>query len=155
MGRNLVRSLLSVLTILSITLIAVGCQSHISPVVANPHHKWFQVPTALASFADTLTVLCVLATLAVAGAIALFIWLPANRISILLGEGAAAILGISLFLKVTLWTVPWVAGALCLAAVAALVYEIYERVHTGKFVNPESIFTDQQSAVESIAASVV
>lgn len=61
--------------------------------------------------------------------VAAFCWnfAPMHWLSLPLAGGAGTVLGASLFLKVTLWLVPWIAGVLLLGGVILYAHELYRK----------------------------
>jgi hypothetical protein len=140
-----------------LSVAAVGCAvHHIAPIKSpNPvFHPFKAGDDALKSTDKTLDLFISLALLAIALAFTLFFTLPGpHNLSVSLGIGGGSLLGLSLFLKVLLPFVPIIGFVLLLGALAALGYEIYEKVHTGKFVDLTAIGSEQSPPASATLAA--
>lgn len=107
------------------TLSLCGC--HVNHAAPSPAPLIsHQVPEVLKNVGTGLDRLIILSVLVIGVVIAVFFILPeAHRLSITIGTGAGSVLAISLFLKTTLWMVPWIAGGLLILAVLVGIYEVY------------------------------
>lgn len=98
------------------------------------HHV---VPASLKSVDDTLSVFVGFGIGAIVLAVVLLFAIPAEHyVSMILGVSGGAAVGISLFLKVTLWLVAPIGYGLLILSAIALAYELYTKFKTGKFDVP-------------------
>lgn len=83
-------------------------------------------PTALKGVAVSLDWIIVLSIVVLGVGVGLFFALPeAHNISIPIALIGAGVEASSLVARVSLWIIPWLAGALGLAALGVFVYEVY------------------------------
>jgi hypothetical protein len=92
-----------------------------------------ETPPSLGRFDGFLDVVLALSVLAFIVAVALFFTLPnEHKISCTVGAASAGGLFISLVLKVTLWLIPWIAGALVVGAFLWLSVRLYSQYQAGR-----------------------
>lgn len=105
--------------------VMLGCAVNHQPV---PQPKPHPIPPSLNNINKSLDVLVVVSILVIGASIAAFFFLPAISHSIAFtgAAGAGGVLGVSLFLKVTLWLIPWIAGGVLILSLAYLGLEAYK-----------------------------
>jgi hypothetical protein len=149
-------------TYVGILLLAVfgvilgGCASAAHPAVV-PVHEFVapgHTPTSLLHIATALDWFVILSVVTVGVGIGLFFWLPTSHnlslALIFLGGGVEAS---SLFTRVSLWLVPWLAVGLALLAVVAFIYEVYTN-RTSLETDAESLLSKVKQTVTTDAAAV-
>ncbi len=122
MRRNLS---LSLLLVVAWSLILSGCLSHAT--VTPPIHHWYSavVPASLTTVDGGLDSLILWSVVIVGLSVGLFFFLPGQpKIAELAGLSAGSILALSLFIKTTLWLVPWIA-AIVVALAGFRIYQKY------------------------------
>jgi hypothetical protein len=128
-------------TLLTIAFIVAGCSPHgQSPAAGNSSHVNLDKHPTPPSLKKTDTALDVLVWASIVGigvAAALFFFSPATHaLSIPIAGGAGAVLALSLFLKTTLWLIPWIAGALLIVGFLVFLYELYLKVRQQDIETP-------------------
>jgi hypothetical protein len=97
------------------------------------------VPKSLHNTDVSLDWLIFMSILVLSGGVALFFFLPAaHRVSGMLIAGGGSTLGISLFLKTTLWLIPWVSGGLIVLGFGVLVYEVILKLRNQVNATPKN-----------------
>jgi CHASE2 domain-containing sensor protein len=120
--------------LLILGMLAAGCASASRKPALNDQPQKRPVPPSLHNIDKGLDWLSLLAVVGIGAAVAVAVMLPGtDKISLALGLGSGAVLVASLFIKVSLWLVPWVAGGL---AVAGIGYEVYRWKFAGDPVEP-------------------
>ena len=120
-----------ILCLLGILAMTNGCASHIpKPGPGGGSHGPGSTPKSLSQFATGLDWLMLLAVPLIAGGIAMVFFAPvAHRLSFAIVTAGGALLGVSLLIRVSLWLVPWIAGALLIGGLLFAGYEVYRKYH--------------------------
>lgn len=113
--------------VILISVIASGCAApHPTPTAAQSVVTAVTAtPVALQATAKTLDWFIALAVIGVGVGVGLYFLLPTHNLSFAIAAISGGIEGSALLTRVTLWLVPWVAGALLLSAVGFFAYEVY------------------------------
>ncbi len=112
-------------------VLASGCVSNKDPQ-KKPEKHITDPPPNLTTFNKGLTVLALAGVVGVGVGVALFFVLPQHRLSMLVGGISAGTLATALVLKVTLWLLPWVAGAGILLGLVLFGIELSRELRTGR-----------------------
>jgi hypothetical protein len=121
--------------VLALVFSLTGCTHWQSGVASTTHGAIrsspvnFDTPSSLIGFDHTLTFVAVLGfgALIVGGVLWWFTPPASHGKALMLAAAGGLALGLSLLLKVMLWLIPWIAGALLLAGLVWLGLELWER----------------------------